>query len=97
MRKREELTDPNSCLNRAKDDEMLFVLLGRDFASTATVRFWIEERIRLGKNRPEDEQIVEAEQWINTVTAEQAELLCKKRLETLAELTAQAQELDMGY
>jgi hypothetical protein len=61
MRKRYELTDPASCLNRAKDDEMLFVLLGRDPAAPAAIRAWVAERLRLRKNRPDDPQILEAE------------------------------------
>jgi hypothetical protein len=67
MRKRDELTDPTSCISRARDDEWTFVLLERDAAAPATVRFWIEERIRLGKNSPTDPQIIEAERWIAAV------------------------------
>lgn len=72
MRKRQELTDPNSCMSRAKDDEMTFVLLGRDLAATGAVRAWIKERIRLGKNEPGDPQIAEAEEWIVAVLEDQA-------------------------
>ncbi len=72
MRKREELTNPASCMSRARDHEWTFVLLGRDAAAPAAVRAWIEERIRLGKNKREDAQIVEAEQWIDNVVREQA-------------------------
>ena len=71
MRKHQEITDPSSCLNKARSDEMLFVLLGRDCAAAHAVRAWIEERIRLGKNNREDTKIIEAEQWIVTVLAEQ--------------------------
>lgn len=60
MIKRLELTDPNSCMSRAKDDEMVFVLLGRDKAAPAAIRAWCDERIRLGKNRDDDPQITEA-------------------------------------
>ncbi len=60
MLKRDELRDPQSCLNRAGEDEMTFVLLGRDVAASAAIRAWISERIRLGKNRPDDPQIAEA-------------------------------------
>ena len=60
MRKSDELTNPNSCISRAKDDEWTFVLLGRDKAAPATIRFWVSERIRLGKNTPSDPQIVKA-------------------------------------
>jgi hypothetical protein len=71
MRKRDELTDPTSCLNRARADEYLFVLLGRDRAAPVAVRAWIEERIRSGKNARADAQIVEAEKWIEAVYLEQ--------------------------
>jgi hypothetical protein len=73
MRKRDELTDPTSCLNRARADEWLFILLGRDRAAPVAVRAWIEERIRSGKNTRADAQIVEAEVWIAAVLAEQGE------------------------
>lgn len=61
MRKRDEISDPSSCLNRAYDSEWLFVLLGRDPAMPVAIRAWINERIRLGKNIADDEQIREAE------------------------------------
>ena len=60
MRKLNELTDPNSCMSRAKDDEMTFVLLGRDVAAPYVIRMWCVERIRLGKNVANDPQIIEA-------------------------------------
>jgi len=72
MRKRDELTDPRSCMSRARDDEWTFVLLGRDKAAPVAVRAWIEERIRIGKNTREDAQIVEAEAWIAAVEKEAA-------------------------
>lgn len=61
MRKRDELTSPNSCLARARDDEMVFVLLGRDEDAPDTIRDWIARRIRRGKNQPGDAQMVDAE------------------------------------
>jgi hypothetical protein len=61
MIKREELTNPKSCMSRAQDDEMTFVLLARDRAAPAAIKAWVAERIRLGKNHPLDEQIREAE------------------------------------
>jgi len=60
MLKRDEISDPNSCLNRARDDEQTFVLLGRDAAAPAAIRAWVNERLRLGKNMLEDAQIQEA-------------------------------------
>lgn len=71
MRKQDEITDPSSCLNKAKPTEWLFVLLGRDAAAPAAVRAWIGERLRLGKNQPDDPQIVEALRWADAVEAEQ--------------------------
>lgn len=72
MRKIDELANPNSCLNKARDDELLFVLLARDPAAPATVRAWIDERIRRGLNEPSDPKIVSAEEWILDVQREQA-------------------------
>jgi hypothetical protein len=60
MIKREELSNPASCMGRANDDEMTFVLLGRDVAAPAAIRAWAAERTRLGKNKCTDEQILEA-------------------------------------
>lgn len=69
MRKQEELTNPESCMSRAKDNEMTFVLLGRDMAAPDTIRYWVSKRIELGKNKADDPQIVEA-------------LECAKQMET---------------
>ena len=60
MMKRDETEYSESCLNRARDDEYIFVLLARDPAAPVALRAWVAERIRLGKNVPEDAQIVEA-------------------------------------
>jgi hypothetical protein len=60
MIKREELTNPESCMSRARADEMTFVLLGRDTAAPVAIRAWVAERVRLGKNTLVDPQILEA-------------------------------------
>lgn len=60
MQKRQERDNPNSCFNRAHDDELVFVLLERDHAAPAAIRAWCEERIRLGMNKPGDPKITEA-------------------------------------
>ncbi len=60
MQKRDELADPASCLNRAKDDELLFVLLARDLDAPDTIRDWVRRRILRGKNSADDPQITEA-------------------------------------
>lgn len=69
MRKSLELADPTSCLNRATDDEFVFVLLGRDQATPIAIRAWIAERIRIGKNKADDPQIVSAEDLAKTIEA----------------------------
>lgn len=71
MRKCDELALPESCLNKARDDELLFVLLGRDVAAPNAVLAWISERLLRGKNRPGDEQIVEAWRWVDAVKLQQ--------------------------
>ena len=60
MLKINELNRPESRLNKAKDFELLFVLLERDICAPATIRFWAHERMRLGKNVRGDAQIQEA-------------------------------------
>jgi hypothetical protein len=60
MLKRDEINDHDSCLSKARDDERLFVLLARDPAAPVAIRAWVNERLRLGKNAPDDAQIIEA-------------------------------------
>jgi hypothetical protein len=60
MRKVDELAHPMSCLNRARDDEFIFVLLARDVAAPAAIRYWVDQRIKLLKNFPSDPQILHA-------------------------------------
>jgi hypothetical protein len=72
MKKQEELTNPNSCMSRAKDDEMTFVLLGRDAAAPYAIRAWAEHRIRLGKNSLADPQIIEALKCADAMEAKES-------------------------
>lgn len=60
MRRVIELVHKQSCINRADDNEMVFVLLGRDAAAPVAIMRWVEERLRLGKNKITDDQISEA-------------------------------------
>jgi hypothetical protein len=60
MIKKDEIDHTESCLNKARDNERLFVLLARDAAAPVAVRAWVAERLRLGKNQPDDAQIREA-------------------------------------
>ena len=60
MIRNDELTKVNSCLNKARPDEMLFVLRAHDRAAPATIRFWVDQRVRLGLNTANDSQIADA-------------------------------------
>jgi len=43
--KREELANPNSCLNKAADDEPVFVLRANDPVAAKIVRKWADEYV----------------------------------------------------
>lgn len=60
MIKSRERDEPNSCWNKAGEEERVFVLLARDAAAPTAIRAWADCRIRLGKNQPNDPQIIEA-------------------------------------
>jgi hypothetical protein len=60
MLKSMERSQPDSCWNRANDDEIIFVLLGRDQAAPMAILKWCEWRISLGKNTETDQQILSA-------------------------------------
>jgi hypothetical protein len=66
MTRLEELTNPNSCFNKADATELLFVLLEHDVAAPTTVRYWCTQRVKMGKNTWNDPQITEAMEWANT-------------------------------
>lgn len=83
MIKRDEIEYSESCFNRARDDERLFVLLARDPAAPVAIRAWIAERIRLGKNAPGDEQIREAFQCATLMELERSEIEAARRQETI--------------
>lgn len=60
MLKRDELTNPDSCMRRALPDERTFVLLARDRTAPWVIRFWCLLRWVFRKNKWSDPQIVEA-------------------------------------
>lgn len=76
MRKHDELSDPKSCMSRARADEWTFVLLERDVAAPEAIRNWCGIRIRLGKNGPRDPQILEAMDWADRVERIQGGCTC---------------------
>lgn len=60
MKKRDEISDPKSCLNKAHDDDWVFVLKQSDPVMPDAIRDWAKRRIALGLNSPEDDKIAEA-------------------------------------
>lgn len=74
MLKKLEREQEDSCWNKAKEDEPIFVLLGRDVATPETVVNWIKARIKEGKNKPDDPQITEACIFIGKVIGYQKSL-----------------------
>lgn len=67
MLKKDERQTNTSCWNKAEEDEPVFVLLGRDAAIVETIEHWIVARIRRNKNKHDDDQIVEARQFIQKI------------------------------
>lgn len=61
MKKLLELSEPTSCLNKAGDDEIIFVLLSRDPAAPHAIAAWINERHRLGLDESGSPKLVEAQ------------------------------------
>lgn len=72
MLKWKELSDSKSCMSRARNDEMTFVLLGRDRIGALTVRLWCFLRVLFGKNRWKDPQISEALQCAKVMDHQRA-------------------------
>jgi hypothetical protein len=60
MIKLQEMTDPASCLLRARADEMIFVLLARDAVAPEVIRVWVKLRVDRGYNTSDDPEIIEA-------------------------------------
>lgn len=60
MRADKEKSDSYSCLNKAYDHELIFVLLGRDKAAPFAIRCWCVYRWVSGMNDWNDPKIKEA-------------------------------------
>lgn len=67
MRKRDEINNPTSCLNKAREDELIFVFLARDEDAPDTIRHWVKRRVKYGKNKITDAKMVDALEWANEV------------------------------
>lgn len=82
MLKQQEVSNPKSCLSRARDDEYVFVLLARDVAAADTIRYWIQRRIELGKNKADDPQILEAASAAGIIEDQHRQTLAEMRDKT---------------
>lgn len=74
MIKSDEFSDPNSCLKKAKVDEMVFVLLARDPDAPGIIRDWITRRIKSGKNAITDKKMIDAELCARIMEIQYAEM-----------------------
>ena len=45
MTKQDEMRNRESCWNKAKDNEVIFVLRGQDYSSPKAIMFWIMENL----------------------------------------------------
>lgn len=69
MLKREEKANPESCWNKAADNELVFVIRAHDITAPDVVRYWVSRRIDCGKNKFCDLEIQEAIAWAESVEA----------------------------
>lgn len=58
-----EISDPKSCLNKASNDEPIFVLRAKDPQSIPIVLAWIQKRIEEGHEDVDDPKIRDAFEW----------------------------------
>lgn len=61
MIKDDEINNENSCLNKARGYEGIFVLRAKDPAAPAAILAWIKARIQLDLNQAGDAKLIEAE------------------------------------
>lgn len=73
MRKIDELDNKRSCLNRAHEQEIVFVLLARDKSAPTTIRYWCASRMMDGKNVATDSEIQEAYKLADAMEQQRAE------------------------
>jgi hypothetical protein len=73
VRKIEEIMNPKSCLNKAAEDELIFVLRANDPAMADTIRSWVTIRVQRKLNKLTDVRIVEAIKLANLVDEDEKE------------------------
>lgn len=52
MKKRDEIEQPSSCLNKAAEDEPVFVLRAKDPIAPAAVEEWARQAQQTGRHEP---------------------------------------------
>ena len=64
MKKSDELSNPNSCLNRAAADEPLFVLRANDELAADVVRYWVSRYFlaKGGSNKMTKKQLAKVDE-----------------------------------
>lgn len=88
MLKRQEMSDPNSCLNKARDDEPIFVLRAKDPIAAAVVRLWAA----MAEFVHEREKIGEARQFANAMDQWRLRYECQKMDERLPVETSESRD-----
>lgn len=64
MTKHEEKRDPDSCWNKALENEPVFVIRAKDPVCGLIVNLWCAIRINAGLNMRGDDKLTDAEHWI---------------------------------
>lgn len=74
MKKKDEINDPNSCLSKAGDDEIIFVLRAKDPVAPDTIRMWLNLRVIRGHNEASDKKIHDARSLAEQMELQQQEM-----------------------
>lgn len=85
MIKRDEVAVPTSCLNRARDDEMVFLLRANDPLFAMTVSFWAHMAEATGAHTPE--VVAQARDCARTGMAQRTMLWTKEKFNRWLKLT----------
>lgn len=99
MLKHQEISKIDSCLNKAADDEPIFVLRGKDPVIVPTIQAWIKLRSEL-ENEDDEDKLEEASCFIEVIERwqhrkkelEQARLSKRNAAELLYEACKEALE-----
>lgn len=67
MTKLEMISDPNSCLNKAADDEIVFTLRSKDPEAAETIRDWARRRVAHCYDEADSPKILDALQIADAI------------------------------